>query len=137
MAEEKELHSKQKSPDPIHITAAGKQYKIHEFHVDFFEQIQNLPAAAKIELMQLTTTQMQDYIRKRRSNAYSKVVYLLSQQWYWRETGDLVELSKDTILGVNYTPKEMVAKNRSLEILEKVIEFFEGENREVYLKSDN
>lgn len=137
MAETKDLQSKQASPDPIVLTVDGKDYKIHEYHVDFFEQLQRLPPAVRISLMNLTTNQMQSYIRKKRANAYSKAVDLLSKQWYWRETGDPVEITKETILGVDYTPKEMLAKNRSLEILEKIIEFFEGENREVYLKENN
>lgn len=129
-----DLESRQADPDPLHLTAGGKPYQIHGFHRDFFEQLQKLPVSARIELMNLTPKQLQDYLSARRRDAQDKVHYLLSLKWYWKDSGDEVEFHIDTISNVPYTVTEMKSKQRSLDTLKKIIEFFEGDNTEVYNK---
>jgi hypothetical protein len=126
-----ELGSQQVLED-MYISAGGKRYFIHGFHRSFFEQLQKLPVAARIELMELSSTQLSNYILERKNEALNKVKQLLGQKWYWKETGDEVEITSDTIPSVPYTIKEMQAKNRAYEVLNKIIDFFEGNNNEVY-----
>jgi hypothetical protein len=129
-----DLESRQADPDPLHLTSGGKEYVIHGFHRDFFEQLQKLPVRARIEFMNLTPTQLQDYLSARRRDAQDKVQYLLSLKWYWKDSGDEVEFHVDTIPDVHYSVAEMKSKQRSLDTLKKIIEFFEGDNTEVYNK---
>jgi hypothetical protein len=128
-----ELGSQQALED-LHITAAGKPYFIHGFHRHFFEQLQKLPISARIELMNLKTKDMQDYVTAKKRTARAKVDYLLSLRWYWKDSGDEVEFHIDTIPGVHYSIAEIKSKHRSIETLNQVIEFFEGDDREVYNK---
>ena len=129
-----DLESRQADPDPLHITSGGKEYVIHGFHRDFFEQLQKLPVTARIELMKLTAKQLQDYVAARKRDARAKVDYLLSLKWYWKDSGDEVEFHIDTIPGVHYSIAEIKSKQRSLDTLNQVIDFFEGDDREVYNK---
>lgn len=130
-----ELGSQQALED-LHITAAGKPYFIHGFHRDFFEKLQKLPVAAKIQLMELTPKQLIQYTGEKKYAARQKVIVLLSKKWCWKDTGDDVEITQDTIPDVPFTVSAMQSKMRSIDILEKIIEFFEGDDREVYTKKN-
>jgi hypothetical protein len=130
-----ELGSQQALED-LHITIGGKRYLIHGFHRHFFEQLQKLPVAAKIQLMELTPKQLIQYTGEKKYAARQKVIVLLSKKWCWKDTGDDVEITQDTIPDVPFTGSAMQSKMRSIDILEKIIEFFEGTDREVYTKED-
>jgi len=132
---EVELGSQQALED-MYVTAGGKRYFIHGFHRGFFEQLQTLPATARIELMNLTPAQLTKYTGEKKYAAHQKVLSLLSKKWYWKDTGDKVEFMIDTIPSVSFSLREMQSKMRSTETLEKIIEFFEGIDREVYTKED-
>ncbi len=132
---EKELGSEQ-GLDDLHITIGGVKYLIQGFHRDFFEKLQKLPVAAKIQLMELTPKQLIQYTGEKKYAARQKVLVLLSKKWYWKDTGDEVEITQDTIPDVPFTVSAMQSKMRSIDILEKIIEFFEGDDREVYTKED-
>ena len=132
---EKELGSEQ-GLDDLHITIGGVKYLIHGYHRDFFEKLQKLPVAAKIQLMKLTPKQLIQYTGEKKYAARQKVLVLLSKKWYWKDTGDDVEITQDTIPDVPFTVSAMQSKMRSIDILEKIVEFFKGDDREVYTKED-
>ncbi len=132
---EKELGSEQ-GLDDLHITIGGVKYVIQGYHRDFFEKLQKLPVAAKIQLMELTPKQLIQYTGEKKYAARQKVLSLLSKKWYWKDTGDEVEFMIDTIPSVSFSLREMQSKMRSIDVLEKIIEFFEGTDREVYTKED-
>jgi hypothetical protein len=130
-----ELGSEQALED-LHITIGGNRYLIHGFHRDFFEKLQKLPVAVKIQLMELTPKQLIQYTGEKKYAARQKVIILLSKKWCWKDTGDDVEITQDTIPDVPFTVSAMQSKMRSIDILEKIIEFFEGDDREVYTKKN-
>lgn len=133
----KVLESEQSCPDGLIKRFSQVTYKIHPHHVDFFEKLQKLPVKHKIELMNISVLEAQEYVYNEKQRALIKVAKIFSIQWYWRETGDEVEIYKDTIPDVPFTLQEMKAKNRKLETLLKIIDFFEGENSEVYNKEED
>lgn len=133
---EKNLESESNAPNPLYFEIGQTKYTIHPHHVDFFEKLRVLPVKHRIKLLGLEIEQMQAYIAEEKLHASVRVKNLLSKTWYWKDTGDVVDIHIDTIPGVPYTVKEMQAKNRSLEILLRIVDFFEGENREVYAKED-
>lgn len=134
---EKNLESERNSPDPLHFEVGETKYTIHPHHVHFFEKLRALPVKHRIKLLGLEVHQMQAYIAEEKLYASVRVKNLLSKTWYWKDTGDQVEIHADTIPGVQFSIKEMQAKNRSIDVLLKIIEFFEGDEREVYTKEED
>lgn len=133
---EKELESEHNSPNPMFLEIGQTKYTIHPHHVDFFEKLRSLPVKHRIILMGLSVGEVRAYIGQEKHEMLAKVRYHLSKTWYWKETGELVDINEDTIPEVSFTVKEMLSNRRSIEVLEKIIEFFEGPDREVYTKSD-
>lgn len=134
---EKTLESDYNSPDPLKIKVrTGTVYTIHPHHVHFFEKLRDLPVAAKIEMLGLTTKEMSVYISNEKIKLQGEVGFLLNKKWYWKDTGDVVDITPDTIPEVPLTLAQMQSKVRSIETLAKIKEFFTGDNREVYCKED-
>ena len=134
---EKTLESEFPDTKPLLITLRTKtKITIHPFHIDFFEKLQQLPASEKIELMQLTNVETRAHFQKLYRSKLSRVTHMLKKTWYWKETGDPVDFSTTSLLHDGWTIENICKRPKNDIILDLFIEFFEGDNTEVYIKSN-
>jgi hypothetical protein len=116
----------------------GKKITIGKADLDFFEKLILLPAQTKIEMMELTVLEMEKYISNLRNSKRKQLINVLSQKWFWRETGEDVYINNGIIPDVNLNQDEMLMKCKSkrpfkLYEVEIILDFFLGEKSEVYL----
>lgn len=129
--------------DYIYTLPNGKKVIISSLDSDFFEKLQLLPAPTKIQMMKLSDEEMIKYISDKKKNANKFLIELLERKWYYRESGDEVEADMDyRITDLPYTPSQLLKKCKSkrpmaLNIINQVIEFYTGNNAEVYNKESN
>ena len=119
----------------------GKKICIGKYDLDFFKQLQRLPAQTKIRMMQLTAAEMEESILESKNALASEAIRLLKSKWMWRETGDDFTLDQYVMedhFGLTIAPKDLLPRIKkgkvSDESLEKIIKYFTSDYREVNLK---
>lgn len=116
----------------------GKKITIGKSDLDFFGKLIRLPAQTKIEMMELSVSEMEQYINNLRKSKSKLLIDVLSQKWLWRETGEEAFITADMIPGINLKQDEMLLKCKSkrpfkLNEVELILDFFLNERSEVYL----
>ena len=130
---DKTLESEHNAPEPLKIQLRnGDNVTIHPHHVDFYEKLTKLPVPTRIQMMELTIPQLQNYISNEKRKLLAEVNVLLSKKWFWRETGERVDIDHYTIPEVRFSFNEMKSPKRTIDTLYLIKEFFTGNNREVY-----
>lgn len=66
---------------------------IGRFDTDFFNQLRELPAYKKIQLMDVSDLEVIDYIYSRRKEMTDELLICFSIKWYWKETGQEVKFN--------------------------------------------
>lgn len=121
-----------------YVLPDGKMVVIGNSDQDFFRQLCELPAHAKIKLMGLTSEDMEEYMKWENKQLRLEVIDILNKDWSWRETGDPIE-SFAEIPGIKDASitqvKANISKGRkfSTHDLKLIIEFFTGDRSDVYI----
>lgn len=129
--EPKESHLRFPLPDGGNVTV-GKYY------VDFLFKLQSLPAPTRILMMDLSEEDLLLAIEKKHKENNQKILHLLSQNWFWRETGEKMEFSPEFISNVNLSLQKIHKRCKSCKKTfsfiqeESIINFFIGSNSCVY-----
>jgi len=115
----------------------GGTVTVSRYYVDFLYKLQNLPASTKILMMQLTEEELLLSIAEKQKENNKKILHLLAQKWYWRETGEKMEFSPEFISNVNLSLDEIHKRCKSKKPFsfiqaESIINFFLGSNTCVY-----
>lgn len=116
---------------------------IHDW--DFFQKLRDLPATTKINMMQLSDLEMQEYIDKKINSANTFLLELLKKKWYWRESGDQAFITEETLefaISIKLSPSQIIKKCKSknklpLADIYKVIEFYTKDGSDVFTKEAN
>lgn len=131
-----EITSRQRIDDTLYFTLPdGKIIYIGPLDLDFFYQLQKLPAETKIEMMNLSSSEMENSINHRRQIKKQQLLQHLSKRWAWRTTGDPYPANgldtNEHCLAIRASYKEIVSKvlkdKVSNDIMDKMISFFEGD----------
>ena len=115
----------------------GRVIEIGRNDLDFFYQLQNLPVATRIEMMKLSEEDVMYHFELLQKIERNKLIDLLRNRWYWRETGEEVERGAELLEGL--TQDQMLKHFKSkkqipLKHIRTFIDFFEGDRAEVYWK---
>lgn len=139
MDEKIELDSKAPGEIKYYKLPDGRKVTIGKYVVDFFERLQELPAFTKIQMMNLSAEEMTKYINDHKKTENKLLIELLQRKWYWRETGEEILVNEVINEDISFSLQTMLFKSKSkrpytLEQIKKLIDFFTGENKEVYNK---
>lgn len=75
------------------ITDEGTQINIGKDYIGFLEKLRTLSPSIKMQIMHLQVQDAEDYIESNRQKKVEKIVELLSGKWFYRESGDWVNLA--------------------------------------------
>lgn len=118
----------------------GGTVQIGNLDSDFFEKLQSLPASTKIEMMQLTAVEMEQYIADQKQSLVASAMILMKKKWYFRETGDPAIIEDDAIHGVPFVTAQIIGKLKrkpctlSQDQLLSIINFYAGDRSDVYFE---
>lgn len=130
-----ELESRGPEDKPaIYFLPDGRKVTIGINVLDFFSQLQELPASTKISMMRLTAEEMNDFIKEQLSTKKRLLMKTLKKEWRWKETGEIVTelLIEHQWIKQTEMLRIMSRKKLPLELMNKWLELFYGERTEVY-----
>jgi hypothetical protein len=141
MKKETTLSSYGKDDKITHVLPNGKVVTISDADSSFYRELIKLPAFAKISLMHLSIEEMQEHINKTKNELNAKLLDLLKKEWYWRMTGELAEFYPEVLPTNKYAIPQLIKiceskRKLPLEDIKLLIEFFTGDNSELYLKEE-
>jgi hypothetical protein len=121
----------------------GTKISVPHVELEFFRQLQRLPAIAKIIMMQLKLEEMEKYVSSRKKELTNKIENLFADTWLDNAFGEPITFEDPSCNEINFgialTDKEIIKKARSKKLnseqFNAIVNFFEcGEN--VYRPKD-
>lgn len=116
----------------------GHKIVIGKNDLNFFNKLRNIESSIKIKLMNISIVELENFVINEKTKRKSQLISLLSKEWFYKETGESIALEYQTpLLEKVYSQKELLKlvkskKGLSYSNQEILINFFTGENREVY-----
>lgn len=123
---------------PLNIMLNGRWATFSRENAMVIDTIVSLDPIEKIELVELTTDQMHEYLHNALGLAKTKLRGLLSKKWKWRTTGDLI--GRDDLIDHRHSlqsiTKMLTAKRTNIFDLNLAIDCFESDRTEVYCEEE-
>lgn len=118
----------------------GSVTKIDKYYFPLLDAlIDQLTPIAKIEILQLTTQQLEDCLVYKKRSSLKMLIEILGKDWYWRDSGEPFPDTDTFKYLENNSQLSLLKRCRSkrtpsIKMIDAAIDFFTGNNAEVYWK---
>lgn len=114
-----------------------RQIFVSAVDMSIIESVAQLPAEIRIQMMELTESEMLYEIEAKKKHSSDLLLQLLSKKWFWRETGDEVDFEYAAdFMPNNKTIKDLkaaVKKNKLTKTeMDLFIDWFVGPKSDVF-----
>lgn len=115
-------------------TKLGTTYIIERGEVYTYEVYCSLPVFDRINLFNISIEDMENYIKMIKADFIATLSHLFKQKWYYKDTGELCELTPDNnsfAFDLPYTKEYILSMARrgkfNTDMMSKIITFFDNE----------